>query len=108
MTICPESHNYFPARGTANSPGGFGAILTQTDECENFYTISFASRQLKDHEKNYSPFLLEAAVAMWGMDILNEYPKGKKFILFKTTNLWKNGTCTHQEDESTSHCITGG
>jgi hypothetical protein len=36
----------------------------------------------KDHEKNYSPFLLEAAAAVWGMDIFNEYLRGKQFVLF--------------------------
>jgi len=29
-----------------------------------------------------SPFLLESAAAMWGMDTFNEYLKGKKFILY--------------------------
>jgi RNase H-like domain found in reverse transcriptase len=48
------------AMGMANTPGGLRAILTQVDKEGNFYAISFASRQLKDHEKNYSPFLLEA------------------------------------------------
>jgi hypothetical protein len=33
-------------------------------------------------KKNYSPFLLEAAAAVWGMDVFNEYLKGKKFILY--------------------------
>jgi RNase H-like domain found in reverse transcriptase len=47
------------------------------DEDGNFHAISFASRQLKDHEVNYSPFLLEAAAAVWGMDFFNEYLKGK-------------------------------
>jgi hypothetical protein len=42
----------------------------------------FASRQLKNHEKNYSPFLLEAAAAVWGMDVFNECLQGKQFILF--------------------------
>jgi hypothetical protein len=70
------------ATGTADTPGGLGAILTQVDKEGKFYAISFASRQLKDHEKNYSPFLLEAAAAVWGMDHFNEYLKGKKFILF--------------------------
>ncbi len=37
---------------------------------------------MKDHEKNYSPFLLEAAALVWGMDHFNEYLKGKKFILY--------------------------
>jgi hypothetical protein len=50
-----------------------GAILTQIGEHGNHYAISFASRQLKDHEKNFSPFLLEAAAAVWGMEVFNEY-----------------------------------
>ena len=56
--------------------------MTQVDKDGKFYAISFASRQLKDHEKNYSPFLLEAAAAVWGMDHFDEYLKGKKFILY--------------------------
>ncbi len=32
-------------------------------------------------EKNYSPFVLEAAAAVCGMDHFNEYQKGKKLIL---------------------------
>jgi hypothetical protein len=70
------------ATGTADTPGGLGAILTQVDQDGKFYAISFASRKLKDHEKNYSPFLLEAAAAVWGMDHFNEYLKGRKFILY--------------------------
>jgi RNase H-like domain found in reverse transcriptase len=65
-----------------DTPGGLGAILTQIDKDGNHFAISFASRQLKDHEKNYSPFLLEAAAAVRGMDIFNEYLRGKRFILF--------------------------
>ncbi len=65
------------ATGTADTPGGLGAILTQVDQDGNFHAISFASRQLKDHKMNYSPFLLEAAAAVWGMDFFNEYLKGK-------------------------------
>jgi RNase H-like domain found in reverse transcriptase len=70
------------ATGTADTAIGLGAILTQKDEFNNFFAISYASRQLKDHEKNYSPFLLEAAAAVWGMDVFNEYLKGKKLILY--------------------------
>ncbi len=51
------------------------------DKDGNFYAILFASRQLVDHEKNYSPFLLEAAAAVWGMDFFNKYLRGKQFIL---------------------------
>jgi hypothetical protein len=67
---------------TADSAGGLGAILTQIDKNGSHFAISFASRQLKDHEKNYSPFLLEAAAAVWGMEVFNEYLRGKQFILF--------------------------
>jgi len=63
-------------------PGGLGAILTLVDKDGKFYAILFASRQLKDHERNYSPFLLEAAAAVWRMNHFNEYLKGKKFILY--------------------------
>jgi hypothetical protein len=62
------------ATGTADTPGGLGAILTQVDQDGNFHAISFASRQLKDY---YSPLLLEVAAAVWGMDFFNEYLKGK-------------------------------
>jgi RNase H-like domain found in reverse transcriptase len=43
------------ATGTADTPGGMGAILTQVDQDRNFHAISFASRQLKDHEMNTIP-----------------------------------------------------
>jgi hypothetical protein len=39
------------ATGTADTPGGLRAILTQVDKDGKFYAISFASRHLKDHEK---------------------------------------------------------
>jgi hypothetical protein len=58
------------ATGTSDTTGVLGAILTQIDKDCNHFAISFASCQLKDHEKNYSPFLLEAAAAVWGMDII--------------------------------------
>jgi RNase H-like domain found in reverse transcriptase len=70
------------ATWTADTPGGLGAILTQVDKEGNFHAISFASMQLKENEMNYSPFLLEAAVAVWGMDFFNKYLKGKRFILY--------------------------
>ncbi len=70
------------ATGTADTPGGLGAILTQKEHFDKYYAICYASCQHKDHEKNYSPFLLETAAAVWGMDVFNEYLKGKKIILF--------------------------
>jgi RNase H-like domain found in reverse transcriptase len=80
------------ATGMADTPGGLGANLTQVDKEGNFLAISFSSRQLKDHEKNYSPFLLEAAAAVWGMDFFNKYLDSS---CIRTTSLWRNlVTCT--------------
>jgi hypothetical protein len=70
------------ATGTADTPGGLRAILTQVNKDGQFYAILFASRQLKDHKKNHSPFLLEAPATVWGMDFFNEYLRGKQFILY--------------------------
>jgi len=75
------------ATGTADTPGGLGAILTQVDKDGNFYAISFTSRQLIDHKKNCSPFHLEAASAVWGMNIFNVYLGGKQFILYTNHRL---------------------
>jgi hypothetical protein len=75
------------ATGTADTAGGLGAILTQKDQFDNFYAISYASRQLKDHEKIFSPFLLESATAVWGMDVFNEYLKGKQSSFTQITHL---------------------
>jgi hypothetical protein len=44
--------------------------------------ISHPSRQLKENEKNYTPFLRETAAAIWGMDNFNEYLKGSLFTLY--------------------------
>jgi hypothetical protein len=70
------------ATGTDDTPGGLRAILTQVEKDRYFYAIMFAFRQLKDQEKNNSPFLLDASAAVWGMDFFNEYLKGKRFILY--------------------------
>jgi hypothetical protein len=64
----------------ADTQVSLGAILTQVDKEGRFYTILFASRQLKDHKKNYSPFFLEAATVVWGMDFFNKYLRGKQFV----------------------------
>ena len=72
MAFPKADRQYDAATGTADTPGGLGDILTQVAKEGNFYAISFASHQLKDHEKNYSPFLLEAAATVWGVDFFNK------------------------------------
>jgi hypothetical protein len=61
---------------TQTLPGGLCATLAQTDKEGQIQIISHASRQLKENERNYSPFLLEASALVWGMDNCNEYLKG--------------------------------
>ena len=68
--------------GTATSEGGMGAILTQIDSAGQFHVISYGSRQLVKHEKNYSPYLVEMAAAVWGMEFYDEYLRGKQFTLY--------------------------
>ena len=68
--------------GSASSEGGMGAILSQIDKNGTFHVLSYGSRQLVKHEKNYSPYLLEMAAAVWGMEFYNEYLKGKQFTLY--------------------------
>ena len=49
-------------------PGGLGAILTQIDENGDHQVIAYASRKLVQHEKNYTPYLLEMQAAIWAME----------------------------------------
>ena len=70
------------ATGSESSEGGMGAILTQIDDKGNFHVISYGSRQLITHEKNYSPYLVEMAAAVWGIEHYDNYLRGKRFILY--------------------------
>ena len=68
--------------GTASIEGGMGAILAQVDKQGTFLVVSYGSRQLVKHDKNYSPYLLEMAAAVWGMEFYDEYLCGKYFTLY--------------------------
>jgi RNase H-like domain found in reverse transcriptase/Reverse transcriptase (RNA-dependent DNA polymerase) len=61
---------------------GLCATLAKIDKNGQVHIISHASHQLKENEKNYSPFLLELTASVWGMDNYNEYLKGSQFTLF--------------------------
>ena len=69
-------------QGDSKHPGGFGAILAQIRPDGEFQVVSYASRKLKDQEKNYAPFLLEMTASVWAMDHYDVYLKGRRFILF--------------------------
>jgi predicted aspartyl protease len=70
------------ATGGANNCGGFGAILGQLDSQNQLQVVAYASRSLKDHEKNYTPYLAELNAAAWAIDNFDVYLRGRKFILY--------------------------
>ena len=70
------------ATGNEKKDGGVGAILCQADDKGNFNVISYASRALSKHEKNYSAFLIELTGCAWGIEHFSSYLKGRKFTLF--------------------------
>ncbi len=68
--------------GTDRIEGGMGAILCQIDKAGKFHAISYASKQLIKHEKNYSPFLLEMDAVVWAMEYYQEHLRGRRFIMY--------------------------
>ena len=60
------------AGGSETKPGGFGAVLTQKYGKEE-RVVAYASRSLKDNEKNYSAFLLEMAAVCWAIEHFHVY-----------------------------------
>ena len=68
--------------GTPTTDGGMGAILAQIDSQGNYHAISYASKQLIKHQKNYSPYLLELDATVWAMEYWQEYLRGKRFVLY--------------------------
>ncbi len=68
--------------GTDSVEEGMGAILTQIDKNGKFHAISYASKQLIKHEKNYSPFLLEMDAVVCAMKYHQKHLRGRRFILY--------------------------
>ena len=67
--------------GDETERGGLGAVLTQKDECGRERVIAYASRALKEHERNYSPYLIELAASVWGIEHFQVYLRARKFTL---------------------------
>ncbi len=78
-----QFHLYMDAAtGGATSSGGFGAILGQPNDHNKLQVVAYASRSLKDHERNYTPYLAELSAATWAIDHFDVYLRGRKFILY--------------------------
>ena len=68
------------ATGDDNNKGGLGAFLVQIHE-EQPRPICFLSRTLKPHECNLSAYALEMKSAVWAINTLHHYLKGRKFTI---------------------------
>ncbi len=64
----------------ASLEGGLGAILVQHQNLGP-RIVACASRTLKDHEKNYSAFLLELAASVFGIESFHNYLYDTPFTL---------------------------
>jgi len=62
--------------------GGFGAILGQHNDKGQLQVVAYASRSLKDHERNYTPYLAEMNAASWAIDYFDVYLRGRRFVLY--------------------------
>jgi putative transposase len=85
------------AAGDDLNPGGFGAVLTQLWPDGNERVIAYASRSLKQNEKNYSAYLLELAAAAWAIDHFSVYLLGKHFVLFTDHKPLETLSKTHKK-----------
>jgi hypothetical protein len=59
--------------GTESAAGGMGAVLLQEQNNKTERVVAYASRELKDHEKNYPAFLLEKAAACWRINYFDTF-----------------------------------
>ncbi|GKF31678.1 putative reverse transcriptase domain-containing protein, partial [Tanacetum coccineum] len=80
----PEGREDFIAYCDA-SKKGLGAVLMQREK-----VISYASRQLKIHEKNYTTHDLELGAVVFALKIWRHYLYGTKCTMFTDhKSLWK-------------------
>ena len=64
--------------GDDNQKGGLGAFLVQYHD-EQPKAVCYLSRSLKPHEENLSAYALEMKSAVWAIQSLHHYLKGRKF-----------------------------
>jgi hypothetical protein len=77
------------ATGTADTTGGLGIILTQKDEFNNFFAISYTSRQLRDHEKTTHHFSWKLPLLSGAWPSLTNTSKEKNSSYTRTINHFK-------------------
>jgi len=65
--------------GDKFNPGGLGAVLSQNGPDGKPRVVAYASRALKDSERNYSSFLLEMQAVVFAIEHWHSYLYGNKF-----------------------------
>jgi hypothetical protein len=78
-----------------------GAILTQIDRNGKFHEISFVSKQLVKHEKNYSPFLLEMDAGVWAI-LPRAFKRKKVYPVYRPQTIGISRHPEYQIHESTA------
>ena len=66
------------ALGDDNEEGGLGAILTQLSDNGMERVVAYWSRQLREHERNYSAYAIELKSICDALDHFHEYVYGSK------------------------------
>ena len=61
---------------------GLGAVLAQQTDAGHVFPITFASRTLQKHEKNYCSFELEALAVVWAVKHFQPYLYGHTYQLY--------------------------
>lgn len=89
--------------GDFKEDGGLGAHLMQEDEQGKLQTIGLASWQLQKHEKNYSAFLLELQVAVFGIEYFHHYLHGCCFVLYNKRVCLPSGGQDLRKPLTTTH-----
>ena len=93
--------------GTADIEGGMGAILAQIDNKEVFHALSYASKQLIKHKRNYSPYLLEMNAVVWAMEYYQEHLRGRPFIVYTDHKPLESMSTLHTKTLNRLTCIYG-
>ncbi len=84
------------ALGDKTRPGGLGAVLLQAHEDGKERVVAYASRALKQHERNYSAFLIEQAAAVYGIEHFDVYLRGRLFTLLTDHRPMETMSATHK------------
>ena len=82
------------ATGSADNSikGGLGAALVQFQGGKP-RAVGYASRSLREHEVNYTPYLAELAAAVFGIEHFAHHLIGRKFVLYTDHKPMEKLTC---------------